>query len=81
MLKLGADPNYTGAVNDRPLHIAAGRPHLGIVKMLLDAGADSLMTDDEGNSAIHFAASSGHSAILSAILSKSDNAQSVSLIC
>jgi ankyrin repeat protein len=38
LLKLGSDPNYTGGVNDRPLHIAAGKPHLGIVKLLLEAG-------------------------------------------
>jgi hypothetical protein len=37
------------------------------------------MTDDEGNIAIHFAACSGHSAILSAILAKAESAQAVSL--
>jgi ankyrin repeat protein len=77
-LKLGSDPNFSGGVNDRPLHIAAGKLHLGIVKLLLEAGADPAMGDDEGNLAIHFAACSGHSAILSAILAKAESAQSVS---
>lgn len=76
---MGADPNFCGGVNDRPLHIAAGRPHLGIVKLLLEFGADATMTDDEGNSALHFAACSGHSAIVSALLSKAESPQAVRL--
>jgi ankyrin repeat protein len=61
------------------LHFAAGRPHLGVVKLLLEAGADPTLTDDEGNTALHFAAGSGHSAIVSALLSKTESAQTVIL--
>lgn len=42
LLTAGADPNFSGGVHDRPLHIAAGKAHPTIVNVLLDAGADRM---------------------------------------
>lgn len=90
LLAHGADPNLCGGVQDRPIHIAAGKPQLNIVKILLQSGADgewilsfirtikATLADDEGNTAIHFAAASGQSAILAALLNSVEEKQRVS---
>lgn len=48
LLKFGADVNASGEVGDRPLHLAAARGFLGIVKLLTAEGskADSESTAD-----------------------------------
>lgn len=48
LLKFGADVNASGEVGDRPLHLAAARGFLGIVKLLTAEGskADSETTVD-----------------------------------
>ncbi len=42
--KFEADVNATGEVGDRPLHLAAAKGYLGIVKMLM---GDDSKTDGE----------------------------------
>lgn len=45
LLKFGADVNASGEVGDRPLHLAAARGFLGIVKLLTAEGSKA---DSEG---------------------------------
>lgn len=40
LLKLGADPNSSGGVRDRPLHLASSKGNINIVSALLEADAD-----------------------------------------
>ena len=39
LLKFGADVNVSGEVGDRPLHLAAAKGFLGIIKLLLGEGS------------------------------------------
>lgn len=39
LLKFGADVNASGEVGDRPLHLAAAKGFLGIVKLLMSEGS------------------------------------------
>lgn len=39
MLKFGADVNVSGEVGDRPLHLAAAKGFLGIIKLLMSDGS------------------------------------------
>lgn len=39
LLKFGADVNASGEVGDRPLHLAAAKGLLGIVKLLMGEGS------------------------------------------
>lgn len=39
LLKFGADVNVSGEVGDRPLHLAAAKGFLGIVKQLMAEGS------------------------------------------
>lgn len=39
LLKFGADVNASGEVGDRPLHLAAAKGFLGILKLLLSEGS------------------------------------------
>ncbi|KAL2834370.1 ankyrin repeat-containing domain protein [Aspergillus cavernicola] len=67
LLEHGADVNIADNLGHRPLHCVAERTDGGgrerqkerVLQMLLDAGADVLATDDEGNSALDFAESAG----------------------
>lgn len=38
LLKFGADVNASGEVGDRPLHLAAAKGFLGIIKLLMGEG-------------------------------------------
>ena len=39
LLKFGADLNASGEVGDRPLHLAAAKGFIGIVKLLMGEGS------------------------------------------
>lgn len=39
LLKFGADVNASGEVGDRPLHLAAARGFLNIIKLLMGEGS------------------------------------------
>lgn len=39
LLKFGADVNASGEVGDRPLHLAAAKGFIGILKLLLAEGS------------------------------------------
>ncbi|WCR53196.1 MAG: Actin-binding protein [Wolbachia endosymbiont of Ctenocephalides orientis wCori] len=43
-----------------PLHLAALRGHLDVVKSLIEKGADAKAEDKHGHTPIHLAAENGH---------------------
>lgn len=51
-----------------PLHLAAQLGLTQWVEILLDAGADPLMSDDNGNTPLHLAASFGHVEVMDILL-------------
>ncbi|KAI1722703.1 protein tyrosine kinase domain-containing protein [Ditylenchus destructor] len=80
LVAAGADPNISGGVNDRALHIAAAKPHPTILAILLDDGrADPSLADDEGNTSLHFAAKTGHSGVIDYLLKKSKDPHEIVL--
>ena len=63
LLDAGADPNVSSALwgnSEVPLHEAAKIGSIDILHVLLQHGADVNAQGEDGFSAIHFAASSGH---------------------
>lgn len=71
LLKLGIDPNlqatvHYGAIDwnkSAPLHIAASRGNLDIVKRLIEGGADATLKDGRGETAYDIAMRKGFSKI------------------
>lgn len=57
ILPEGAAPNELGQT---PIHLACHFGHLGVVRLLVKAGADLLATDWEGNTPLHCAAIARH---------------------
>ncbi|CAF1032720.1 unnamed protein product [Adineta steineri] len=56
LLSKGCDPNrYTKNYNERALHAASRRNHLGIVNALLKHGADPTILDDNKRTALEYA--------------------------
>ncbi|CAK8990518.1 unnamed protein product [Durusdinium trenchii] len=61
LLQKPYDPNWRGgAFNATPIHIAANRGHLEVVRLLLEAGADKDAVRTDGATALFIAAKNGH---------------------
>ena len=63
LLRHGADPNAQDSYRSSVLHIAARpwwRQNVAVVELLLEAGADRLARDQEGNTAQELAAAAGY---------------------
>ena len=63
-----AKPNKPNKAGLRPLHIAASRGDINLVKALLEAGALSSLRAKDGSTALHLAAKGGHTAVVQALL-------------
>ena len=59
LLKQGADVDAPGPGNMTSLHRAAYNDHADVLEVLLDYGADAVLRDDDGWTALHDAASAG----------------------
>jgi hypothetical protein len=71
LLNKGADPNSWNSSNDGGQHalcVAAGYGHLGIVKMLLNAGADVDNHDSQKCTALHTAVRHGNDEIVTMLV-------------
>lgn len=55
-----ADVNAVTKFNRNALHIATLRGHLEVAKVLLKNGIDIDAFDNDGNTALHFAAENGY---------------------
>jgi len=62
------DVNYTCKKLKSPLHVAASNGKANFVRMLLDKGADALMQDEAGSTALHAAVHSRDMPTLKAVL-------------
>jgi len=67
--RLADDPSLANLMDGRtsPLHEAARNGHAEIVRLLLDAGADPLVRDGEGKTAMDIANVRGHALVVDAI--------------
>ncbi|UYV81943.1 TRPA1 [Cordylochernes scorpioides] len=61
---------YRDPHGQTPLHRAASRDHVDIIRFILDRGADPNLTDDEGNTALHVAVENGALAALHCLLER-----------
>lgn len=59
-----------GDLSATPLHWATRQGHLNTVVVLLSAGADATIRDNEGCSCIHLAAQFGHTALIAYFIAK-----------
>jgi hypothetical protein len=67
-LEHNADVNCTAKTDKTPLHIAAEKGHLEIIKGLLKFGAIIDSKSEYGKTALHFAAENGHLEIVKCLL-------------
>jgi cytohesin len=73
-LENGANPNAKNNNNgSTPLHIAAYKGHVEIVKILLDRGADLNAKDNTGHAPLHWAAIEGHVDVVRVLLDRGAN--------
>ena len=69
VIDCGANPNIQStAEGGTPLHVAADRGYLRIVKFLLKHGANPNMKNDYGNTPLHDAAAFGHREVVKLLL-------------
>ena len=69
-----ADPALRNAYGQTPLHLAAERGNLAVVRLLLGAGTSLEAYDQHGTAAIHLAAANGHAATVALLLDMGANA-------
>jgi len=62
------DPNVKDNEGATPLHNAAWRGHLDVVKLLLEHGADPNVKDNAGNTPLHNAARRGRLDVVKLLL-------------
>ena len=62
------DVNRVDSLGKCPMHYACELGDLGIVRTLYECGADTNIRDGSGNACLHIAASSGHRAIVNALI-------------
>lgn len=67
LLKHGGKVNAPGKQGMTPLHLAARRNHVEVVKLLLESGADPSLLDASGRSACQYAISNKHSELAQAL--------------
>ena len=70
----GADANKQDNDGEAPLHWAAYKDHLEIVKLLLANHADANWQDNDGKTPLHCAAHNGHLEIVKLLLDKGADA-------
>jgi ankyrin repeat protein len=66
-LERGADPNIQNRFGDTPLHKAALRGHVDVVKLLLVYGADPTVEDKVGKTPLDLAKAEGRREVVSVI--------------
>jgi len=70
LLDMKWDPNMLDAAKAAPLHYAAYKGHLKVIKTLLRGGANKNMRDGDGCTPLHHAAFHGHLAVVEYLCSK-----------
>jgi ankyrin repeat protein len=74
VIDCGVNPNIQStAEGGTPLHVAADRGYLRIVKFLLKHGANPNMKNDYGNTPLHDAAAFGHREVVKLLLEHGAN--------
>uniref|UniRef100_A0A4W4FUM3 Serine/threonine-protein kinase TNNI3K n=1 Tax=Electrophorus electricus TaxID=8005 RepID=A0A4W4FUM3_ELEEL len=70
LLRFGADVNVSGEVGDRPLHLAAAKGFLGIIRLLMEEAekTDVNAQDNEDHVPLHFCARFGHQEVVRFLL-------------
>ena len=63
LLDYGAKPDIAAPSGEAPLHVVAGAGYAGIVRLLLERGADPALRDDEGLTALDRAERAGHNEV------------------
>ena len=68
VLELGADKEAAAADGSRPLHKAAHRGHLAVVKAMVEMGVDKEASNATGARPLYHAAQEGHVAVVRALI-------------
>ena len=68
-MKSGAEINVFTKFHRSPLHIAAIRGFLEVVKVLYEFNIDINAVDNDGNTALHFACENGYKEIVKYLIS------------
>ena len=74
ILSYGPDPNiYENGQCDTPLHAAAYTSYAPILTLLLNAGADTMATNDQGSTALHIVIYSNKAGVIECLTAICDN--------
>jgi len=79
LLAEGHDPNEQTIGGDTPLRLAAGRGATGIMRLLIDGGADCDAADGSGFRAIHRAAANGEVPAVALLIERGADARAITL--